>query len=165
MSYDDTKRMLNTLRKLNESKSSIRTIKEEIETENLPSSESTMDDVMVINDVEVKLLSTDRDDMGMKDEQKNAISQLIDNFKQQVSQIVEFDPGMTINESQIRLDGTLTDDDLSFVFIAGNDSGLYINTEMVKLEQETIQILDKLLKFNDTFKTAMEPLISQRSNN
>lgn len=165
MTYDDTKKMLNTLRKLNESKTSIRTIREEIEIETPAESEPTMDDVMVINDVEVKILSTDRDDMVIKDEQKNAISQLIDNFRQQVSQIVEFDPGMTINEGQVRLDGMLSDEDLSFVFIAGNESGLYINMEMVKLEEESLVSMGKLLKFEDTFKTAMEPLISQRSNN
>lgn len=165
--YDETKRMLNTLRNFNLNKSTYGTLREDIETQDTqePSTEKVMDDVLVINDVEVKLLSTDRDDMGIKDDQKNSISQLIDNFRQQVSQIVDFDPGMTINERQVRLDGVLTNEDVNFVLIAGEENGLYINSDMLKIEDEVMVVLDKLIKFEDTFKTSMEPLITQRFNN
>jgi hypothetical protein len=169
MGYDDTKKMLNKLRKLNESKTSNSVIKEqmemsqqEVEPEQTQKQES---DFIIINDVEVKMLSTDNMDMELKDDQKETISNLIDNFKQQVSQIVDFDPGMTINQKQIRLDGTLTDEDISFVFIAGDDSGVYINADMLKLDTETGTMLEKLSKFEETFKTSMEPLIDQRNNN
>ena len=162
--YDQTKKMLNVLRKLNESKTSNNVLREDINPEEVDN-DPVVDDVTVINDVEVKILSSDRDDMGVKEEQKNAISQLIDNFRQQVSQIVEFDPGMTVNENQIRLDGSLTDEYIDFVFIAGNEGGLYINSDMLKVEDETLSVIQKLLKFEDVFKTAMEPLITQRTNN
>lgn len=167
--YDDTKKMLNTLRKLNENKTSSNVIKEqqeltqqEVEPEQTQKQES---DFVIINDVEVKMLSTDDMDMELKEYQKETISNLIDNFKLQVSQITEFDPGITINQKQIRLDGILTDEDISFVFIAGEESGVYINADMLKLDTETGNALEKLSKFEETFKTAMEPLISQRSNN
>jgi hypothetical protein len=103
--------------------------------------------------------------MKLMDDQKNEISGLIDNFRQQVSQIVSFEPGFSISPEQIRLDGQLTDDDVTFVFIAGKESGVYINAEMLKLEQNTANTLEKLAKFNETFKTSMEPLITQRNNN
>lgn len=167
--YDDTKKMLNTLRKLNENKTSNSVIREQnempqqdVEPEQTQKQES---DFIVINDVEVKMLSTDSTDMQLKDDQKEVISSLIDNFRQQVSQIVDFDPGMTLNQKQIRLDGVLTDEDISFVFIAGEDSGVYINADMLKLDTETGTALEKLSKFEETFKTSMEPLITQRNNN
>ena len=120
---------------------------------------------LVINDVEVKLNSVDESDMEITEDQKTAISNLIDNFKQQVSQIVDFDPGMTINQNQIRLDGSISDLDLNFVFIAGQDMGVYINADMLKLEIQVGQMMEKLTKFEETFKTAMEPLIQNRNNN
>lgn len=176
--YDETKKMLNTLRKLNESVSSSKTLREQSQEQRIssdsstfpknddPSSNSQMnDDLMVINDVEVKLLSNDNLDMKLMDDQKNAISGIVDNFKQQVSQIVDFEPGFTISPNQIRLDGTLTDDDVNFVLIAGDEGGLYINADMLKTDSEVMIMLDKLVKFEPTFKTAMEPLISQRNNN
>lgn len=67
--------------------------------------------------------------------------------------------------NQIRLDGTLTNEDISFVFIAGEENGVYINADMLKLEQNVADALEKLVKFEETFTTSMEPLITQRSNN
>jgi hypothetical protein len=163
--YDYTKKMLNTLRNLSESKTSSRTLREQEEPQNPEQSQQVNGDIVVINDVDVKMLSTDEADMKLMDDQKSAISGLIDNFRQQVSQIVDFDPGMTINERQIRLDGKLTDEDISFVMIAGEESGVYVNAEMLKIESETLVMLEKLVKFEETYKTTMEPMITQRDNN
>jgi len=165
-SYDEIKGMLKTLRTLNESKSSFKVLKEE-ETPlgGMGDKENVKDDVIVINNVEVNMSSGDSEDMKLEENQKTAISTLIDSFRSQVSQIVDFEPGMTINENQIRLDGTLTDNDISFVIIAGEEGGLYINADMLKIEQAEIDVLNKLVKFEKTYKDAMEPLITQRQTN
>ena len=160
--------MLKTIRTLTESKTSNRSINETEEFESSLSDEASKEqknDVTVINNVDVKLLSTDQTDMELNDNQKTTISTLIDNFKQQVSQIAEFDPGITMNQDQIRMDGSLPDEDINFVFIAGVDSGVYINADMLKLEQNVATALEKLANFNETFKTSLEPLINQRDNN
>jgi hypothetical protein len=166
--YDVTKSMLKTIRTLTESKTSNRSINEVEEFGSSLSDEASKEqknDITVINNVDVKLLSTDEADMELNDNQKTTISTLIDNFKQQVSQIAEFNPGITMNQDQIRMDGSLPDEDINFVFIAGVDSGVYINADMLKLEQNVATALEKLAKFNETFKTSLEPLINQRYNN
>ena len=169
--YDATKKMLNTLRKLNESTlSSYKIIKEndEFNQQDSATEKSQPDmgsDITVVNDVDVKMMSNDDNDMKLMDDQKTAISGLIDNFRQQVSQLVDFEPGFTITPTQIRLDGVLNEQDIKFVLIAGDESGVYINADMLKLETEVGNILEKLAKFDDTFKTAMEPVITQRNNN
>jgi hypothetical protein len=173
--YDQTKKMLNTLRNLNESKFTNRTLSEQVDPQTAQSQDPMGSEnnepkqqekgIIVINDVEVKMLSSDEADMELTDDQKEAISGLIDNFKQQVSQIVEFTPGMTINPNQIRLDGKLTDEDVNFVLIAGEDSGTFINAEMLKLESNVGLMLEKLVKFEETFKSSLEPLIQNRNNN
>jgi hypothetical protein len=166
--YDQIKGMLNTIRTLNESKNTDKNIlKEDIDSDVNPSSESSKeqyDDVDVINDVEVKVLSTDKEDIELKDEERNIISQLIDNFRQQVSQLADLNPGLTITENQIRLDGTMTETEISFVFIIGEDNGLYFNGDMLNIEQETLDMFDKLLKFKPTFISEMEPLLRTRTN-
>ena len=166
--YDVTKNMLKTIRTITESKTSKKSINEQIEgatPSEQTSSEEAKNNITVINNVDVKLNSTDKEDLKISDTDKNAISQLIDGFSQQVSQIAEFNPGMTINQNQIRLDGYLPDEDIHFVFIAGKEAGVYINAEMLKLEQNIANILEKLAKFNETFKTSMEPLLKERYNN
>ncbi len=152
------------MRRLNESTASNKILREQSEIEPQPE-QNMKDDVLVINDVDVKMNSTDEADMKLMDDQKNEISGIIDNFKQQVSQIVNFEPGFTLFPDQIRLDGSLTDEDIKFVFIAGKEGGVYVNADMLKLEQNVANTLEKLAKFNEVFKTAMEPIISQRNNN
>lgn len=166
--YDVTKNMLKTIRSITETKLTKQSINEVAEFESTLSDNADQEqknDVTVINNVDVKLLSTDQSDMTLSETQKTTISGLIDNFKQQVSQIAEFEPGMTINQDQIRLDGYLLDEDINFVFIAGTESGVYINADMLKLEQNVATALEKLAKFEETFKTSIEPLINQRDNN
>ena len=168
--YDVTKNMLKTIRTLTESKVSSNIINEnqtEFQTPqvNTTNDENQKNDIDVINDVDVKLLSSDQNDLKLTDQQKTAISELIDGFKQQVSQIVEFEPGMTLTREQIRLDGYLPDEDINFVFISGKESGVYINADMLKLEQDVATSLEKLAKFEITFKSAMDPIIQERTNN
>lgn len=155
------------MRKLNESTTSNKILREQVEmAQNEPQPEQNMkDDVLVVNDVDVKINSTDDVDMKLLDEQKNEISGIIDNFRQQVSQIVNFEPGFSLFPDQIRLDGTLTDDGIKFVFIAGKEGGVYVMADMLKLEQNVANTLEKLAKFNEVFKSSMEPIISQRNNN
>jgi hypothetical protein len=174
--YDDIKGMLNKIRTLNESKieNPKKVITEDLESgddpqepvtndENPNAEKQQYDNVEVVNDVEVKLLSTDQEETKLKEEEKNGISQLVDSFRQQVSQLADLDPGFTISEQQIRLDGNMTDEtEIGFVFIAGEESGLYVNGDMLSIDEKTIEMLGKLLKFQPTFVTAMEPLIRDR---
>jgi hypothetical protein len=164
--YDDTKKMLNTLRRLNESRTSYNTLREQSEI-NQPETETKQDndEINVINDVDVKTVSTDNMDLKIMEDEKTAISGLIDSFRNEVSQIADLKPGITMSETQIRLDGNLTDEDLSFVFIVGDEPGLYLNADMLKIEDETIVSLSKLVKFETTFKTTMEPMLRQRRTN
>ena len=164
--YDVTKNMLKTIRTITETKTSKKSINEQtIDQTSGRESQQTNNDITVINNVDIKLNSVDKLDLKINDQDKNAISQLIDGFSQQVSQIVEFEPGMTINQDQIRLDGYLPDEDVHFVFIAGKEAGIYINAEMLKLEQNVATVLEKLAKFEEIFKTSMEPLLKERNNN
>lgn len=156
-SYDDTKKMLNTLRKLNETKSSFNTLREQ--------EEPTSDDITVINDVDIKLVSSDTVDLELTEEQKNTISSLIDSFREQVSQIAELKPGFTFNETQIRLDGSITDLDINFVFIVGDEGGLYLNADMLLIDNDVMTTITKLSKFELTFRDTIEPLLRERKTN
>lgn len=149
--------MLNTLRKLNETKSSFNTLREQ--------EEPTSDDITVINDVDIKLVSSDTVDLELTEEQKNTISSLIDSFREQVSQIADLKPGFTFNETQIRLDGSITDLDINFVFIVGDEGGLYLNADMLLIDNDVITTITKLSKFELTFRDTIEPLLRERKTN
>lgn len=165
--YDDTKKMLNTLRNFKYKHQTQNRLQEQIDTEREKPVDIEQDknDIFVIDDVDVQINSSDETDLELDDESKNAISQMLTNFKTQVTQIVEFEPGITINDNQIRLDGTLTDSDINFVLISGEESGLYLNTDMLKLENDVMETLKKLKTFEELYMTSMNPLIDRRKNN
>lgn len=176
--YDETKKMLNTLRKLNESAINNKPLikeqedfdafaqKRKADVKPLPGEEvEDKNNITVINDVDVKIITTDDMDLEIREDQKTAISGAIDQFRSQVSQIAEFEPGFTVEDDQIRLDGSIPDMDLNFVFIAGEERGLYINSEMLKIDDESLEAIEKLSKFEITFATTLDPIIRDRKNN
>lgn len=171
-SYDEIKTMLNTLRNINTSSKTNRLLEQtenyktdDDDDENQEDSERSVD---VINDVDVNIFSEDENELKLTDEQRKLISELIDNFKINIGQnfMVKFEPGFTIKTNQIRLDGKIDDYDLNFVFIAGKDSGIYINAEMLKLDVNLGNILEKIVKFEkDVFRVSMTQIVNELNNN
>lgn len=162
--YNITKKMLKTIRErtnsLNESKRITKNLLFEQEQQE-PTPDN--DDVTNINGVDIRIIG--EQGRQISDNDKNEITSLIDSFRGQVSQIAELNPGITIKNEQIRIDGILNDTNLKFVLIGGQESGIYISSEMSLLNAETILFLTKLQKFEQTFKDIVEPIIRERNGN
>lgn len=156
MNYDSTKKMLNTLRNLNESTFKKNTLNEQ------EAEKEMKDTVTVVDGVEVRMISSTDEDLQLDDQQKKSISDVISNFGTQVSDLGDLRPGITIQPNQIRLDGKLPDVELDFVIIAGEAKGTYLNTAMLKSSYELLESIQKLMKFEDVFADSMNDLISQR---
>ena len=156
MNYDNTKRMLNTLRKLNESVSNKNTLNEQEEVKDLK------DTVTIVDGVEVRMIASTDEDLQLDDQQKKVIGDVINNFGTQVSDLGDLRPGITIQSNQVRLDGKLPDVELDFVIIAGQNKGTYLNTSMLKVSYELMESIEKLMKFEDVFADSMNDIISQR---
>ncbi len=153
--YDSIKKMLNTMRNLNENVKSKNILKEEDEK---------LFNLVLNDNVEVKIHSTDQEDLSISDEEKASLNQLIQNFKSQVSELANFEEGFNIYVDSVRLDGTI-ENDLSFVLIAGNERGLYVNANMLKIETETVETISKLEKFQHTFEDVVIEIMNNRKNN
>lgn len=166
MGYDQTKKMLNIIRSLSKNGNiNKKRLSEQTEPNDPSVNTAQKDDVLVINDVDVKLLYTDNADMVLSDQHKTSISTIIDSFRDQVSELTNFEPGLTITEKQIRLDGSIQDIDINFVLISGDESGLYINADMLQIDDDVLQVLGKLQKFELPFKEQMNVIIRDRFNN
>jgi hypothetical protein len=158
--YDLIRGMLNTVRNYQNNTKGQKKLFEQVDV-----NDNEENDIDVINDVDVKITATDENDLKLTDDQRSQISEIIDGFKSQITQLVEFVPGFTINYEQIRLDGNLTETDINFVLIAGSESGVYINADMLKLDQTVGNEMEKLVKFIEVFKVTMGKIIEERKNN
>lgn len=159
MDYDKTKKMLNTLRNLNESTLIRKPLMEKEEKKILK------DTMTVVNGVEVRLIASSQEDLQLDDQQKKVIGDVISNFNTQVSDLADLRPGITIDINSIRLDGNLPDVELNFVIIAGQNKGVYLNTSMLKVSYDLMESIEKLLKFEDVFADSVNELIVQRRIN
>jgi hypothetical protein len=156
MNYDNTKKMLNTLRNLNESTLRKKPLLEQEEEKDLK------DTVTVVNGVEVRMIASSDEDLQLNDQQKKILGDVITNFGTQVSDLGDLRPGITIDANSIRLDGNLPDVELNFVIIAGQNKGIYLNTSMLKVSYDLLESIQKLLKFEDVFADSVNELIVQR---
>ena len=156
LGYDGIKKMLNKMRTLNENTASKATLKEE--------EQEKVNNLVISNNVEIKVHSTDQEDLEVTEDEKNALNQLIENFKAQVSELATFEEGFNIYTNSVRLDGSIGED-LGFVYIAGEDRGLYINADMLKIDNEIALVFDKLNKFQHTYEDVVNEMINTRKTN
>lgn len=184
--YDLTKKMLNTIREIQASVDSNKFVllreqvtndKETvirkgdgippppIDNDNMDyESGEEQEDIAVINDVEVVIHSEDPEDLELKDDEKNNISQLIDEFRTEVSEIVEFDK-LHIYEDNAKLEGKISDVNLGFTLSTGNDTGIYLsNTSMMKIDEDTIDMINKLKTFHPKFINTINNLLVHRKS-
>jgi len=55
--------------------------------------------------------------------------------------------------------------DISFVYIAGDERGVYINANMLELNQESVDMINKLDKFQQTYEDVVNQMIVTRKTN
>jgi hypothetical protein len=191
-SYDDTKKMLATIRKIQEAQKATSkygmiqeqndfeggegelesmhsAVKKYMDDNQKPQPETNngeeKDDFEVINNVEVKIHSEDPDDLILDEEEKGKISQLIDDFRTDVSELVEFGK-MNIYPTSAKLDGTLSGVGINFSLSTGDDTGLYLsNPSLLKIDDTSLGFINKLKVFADKYSTAINQLLANRSNN
>jgi len=173
--------MLNTLRNLNESRvRDAKLIKEQQQPLSQPQGGGAVSfqqgreeqafsnkggeessDYAVINDVEVVIHSEDPEDMELNDDEKGRISQLIDDFRAEVVETAEFDK-LNVYETNAKLDGRLGDINLQFTLSTGDDTGLYINGQMLKIDENSLLVLEKLLAYELKFSSTINDLLVRR---
>ena len=58
--------------------------------------------------------------------------------------------------------GIEKNEDLEFIFTIGEDSGIYINGQMVKVDQEFLTMINKLQQFYQKFKSKWGKVLASR---
>ena len=176
-SYDETKKMLKTLRNLQEANQKKGKVIEEqapqgvsfqqgreenaFSNNNYERSGEEGSDYAVINDVEIVVHSEDPEDLELNEEEKGKISQLIDDFRTEVIETAEFDK-MDIYEASAKLTGTIREFGISFTLSTGDDTGLYINTQMAKIDENSLDVIEKLKAYEAKYSATINDLLVRR---
>jgi len=126
---------------------------------------SEKSDFAVINNVEVVINSDDEFDFKITDEEKGKISQLIDDFRSEVSEICEFGK-LNIYDNSAKLDGTIKEINIGFTLSAGDDNGVFLSQlSLIMINDNTVNYITKLKNFQPKFNDTMNTLLANRQQN
>ena len=93
-----------------------------------------------------------RNDLDITSDEKIAFQETMDEFVDEVSDLVDFNT-LNVYTNNVDWSGKIIDQDIDFTFTIGENSGIYINGQMIKVDQEFLTTLNKLQQFYQKFKS------------
>jgi hypothetical protein len=78
-----------------------------------------------------------------------------------VSDLVDFNT-LNVYPNNVEWSGKLIDEDIDFIFTIGEDSGVYINGQMIKMDEDFMTTINKLQKYYQKFKSKWGRVLANR---
>ena len=100
-------------------------------------------------------------DLDITSDDKIAFQQTMDEFIDEVSDLVDFNT-LNVYPNNVEWSGKIIDENIDFLLSIGEDSGIYIQGEMIKVDQNFIEIINKLQAFYEKFKSKWAKIFSGR---
>lgn len=103
----------------------------------------------------------DRSELDITSDEKVAFQETMDEFVEEVSDLVDFNT-LNLYQNNVEWSGKLIDEDLEFIFTIGEDSGIYINGEMIKVDEPFLATINKLQQYYQKFKSKWGKVLASR---
>lgn len=103
----------------------------------------------------------DRSQLDITTDDKVAFQETMDEFVQEVSDLVDFNV-LNVYPNNVEWSGKLIDEDIEFIFTIGEDSGIYVNGQMVKVDKDFLDLINKLQQFYQKFKSKWGKVLASR---
>lgn len=103
----------------------------------------------------------DKADTDITTDDKVAFQDTLDEFTDEVSDLVDFNQ-LNVYPSTVEWSGRIIDHDIEFIYTIGEDSGIYINGNMLKIDDDTLEMINKLKSFYEKFKSRWSGVLASR---
>jgi hypothetical protein len=100
-------------------------------------------------------------DLELTTDEKTAFQETMDEFVNEVSDLVDFNK-LNVYQKNVEWSGKIIDYDIDFFFSIGEENGVYINSEMVKINPEFLEFLNKLQTYYEKFKSKWSKVLANR---
>ena len=145
----------NQIKKINVAKS----VETEIDNEENPKEDKQQS--FRISGGIVTLHGRDKTDLDLTTDEKVAFQETMDEFVEEVSDLVDFDR-LNVYESNVDWSGKIIDFDLNFYFSIGENNGVYLNGEMIKVDENFTQLVSKIQVYYEKFKSRWAKVLASR---
>jgi hypothetical protein len=103
----------------------------------------------------------DKTDLELTTDEKTSYQETMDEFVTDVSDLSDFGV-LNVYSNEVQWSGKVIDFDLEFFFSIGENNGVYVNGDMIKLDDKLTELVTKLTTFYEKFKTKWAKVISVR---
>jgi len=100
-------------------------------------------------------------DLELTTDEKIAFQETMDEFVTNVSDMVDFNK-LNVYTHNVEWSGRLIEFDLEFFFSIGEENGIYINGEMLKVDTEFLTLVNKLKNYYEKFKSKWAAILASR---
>ena len=109
----------------------------------------------------ITLHGKDKTDLELSTDEKMSFQETMDDFVNEVSDLSDFGV-LNLYHENVDWSGRVIDEDIEFYFSIGEKNGVYINGDMIQLDDELVELINKLTSFYDKFKSKWAKVLSQR---
>jgi hypothetical protein len=169
--YDEIKMLLKKSRLLQEQLGPInmaKSIEDNIEQDEEQETEVDVDKVKKdksktyrISGGLLTLHGKDKKELELTNDEKQSYQETMEEFVNEVSDLSDFGV-LNVYSNSVQWSGKIVDADVEFFYSIGENNGVYINGDMIKLDQELVDLTNKLKSFFEKFKSKWAKIISVR---
>ena len=102
-------------------------------------------------------------DITLTDEEKNTYQETMDDFVEQVSDLVDYN-SLNIYENNVEWSGVLVKFDTEFFYSVGERNGVYLSGSMIKIDTEALEMLTSLKDYYQTFSVKWAKVLADRKS-
>jgi hypothetical protein len=103
----------------------------------------------------------DKQDLELSTDEKISFQETMDEFVEQVSDLSDFGT-LNMYEDNIDWSGNIIDYNIEFYLTIGEKNGVYINGDMIKLDEDLVELVNKLTIYYEKFKSKWAKVLGQR---
>lgn len=109
----------------------------------------------------ITLHGKNKQDLELSTDEKTSFQETMDEFVNEVSDLSDFGT-LNVYPNNVDWSGKVIDYDVEFYFSIGETNGVYINGDMIKLDDGLVELINKLTSYYDKFKAKWAKVLSQR---
>lgn len=103
----------------------------------------------------------DKKDLELTSDEKQSYQETMEEFVNEVSDLSDFGV-LNVYSNSVQWSGKIVDADIEFFYSIGENNGVYINGDMIQLDEQLVELTNKLKSFFEKFKSKWAKIISTR---
>jgi hypothetical protein len=100
-------------------------------------------------------------ELELTTDEKIAFQETMDEFVTEVSDLVDFNK-LNVYPNNVEWSGKIIDFDVEFSYSIGEENGIYIDGEMMKMDDKFIEFVTKLKAYYEKFKSKWATILASR---